>query len=189
MGERSVLILRRFDRAGDGSRIGYMSAMTATGSNDGDRRDYADVAESMRDLSGSLRRDQHELYDRVAVSVALGNTDDHLRNHGFLVDRGAWTLSPAFDVNPNPDLARNRATSIMGADTFPDEVDGLLALAEECGLTLAKGRERLGRLVQALAGWEQVARAHRIPGREISLMAESIGPRLEAIRMAAGGGA
>ncbi|OZM73653.1 phosphatidylinositol kinase [Amycolatopsis antarctica] len=184
VGERSVLILRRFDRTSGGDRIGYISAMTATGSKDGEHRDYADIAEAMRDLSRSPRADHHELYDRVVASVALGNTDDHLRNHGFLADHGSWTLSPVFDVNPTPDQWRGRSTSIMGADAQPDEVDGLLALAEDCSLTVDQSRERMRGIASALIGWREQARKHRIGEREIAMMAESIDPRLEAVAKA-----
>ena len=142
-----MLILRRFDRTSTGARIGYISAMTATGSVDGGHRDYADIAEAMRDISRSPRKDHHELYDRVIASVALGNTDDHLRNHGFLVDRNSWTLSPVFDVNLNPDVTRSRSTSIMGADALPDEIEGLLALAEDCSTDSEAARERIRRIV------------------------------------------
>jgi serine/threonine-protein kinase HipA len=181
IGERSVLILRRFDRTGSGARIGYISAMTATGSADGQHRDYADIAEAVRDLSLSPRRDHHELFDRVVANVALGNTDDHLRNHGFLSDRGSWSLSPAFDVNPTPDPWRPRSTSIMGADAPPDEIEGLLALAERCSLKADQARRRIGRIATALDGWRQRARRHRIADHEIAMMAESIEPRLAAV--------
>ena len=125
--------------------------------------------------------DQRDLFNRVVASVALGNTDDHLRNHGFLADRGAWTLSPAFDVNPTPDLQRRRAMSILGADTFPDEVEAVHALGAECGLAPAQARERLIVIASGLASWPDAARAHGIASREIALMAESITPRLEAV--------
>lgn len=184
VGERSVLILRRFDRTSTGARIGYISAMTATGSADGEHRDYADVAEAMRDISLSPRQDHHELYDRVVASVALGNTDDQLRNHGFLADRGSWTLSPVFDVNPNPDLARTRSTSIMGADALPEEVDGLLALAGDCSLTPEAARQRMKHVAESLSAWRELARHNDIPDREIAVMAESIGPRLTAVASA-----
>lgn len=185
VGERNVLVLRRFDRGNAGDRLGYISAMTATNSHDGEHRDYADIAEAVRDLTRSPRAEHRELYDRVIASVALGDTDDHLRNHGFLADRGSWTLSPAFDVNPSPDPRQARSTSIMGADAPPDEIDGLLALAEECGLTTDHARERMRRIALALADWKGHARAHRIKEREITMMAESIGPRLEAVARAA----
>lgn len=184
VGGRSVLILRRFDRTGADDRIGYISAMTATGSTDGERRDYADIAEAIRDLAGSPRRDHHELFDRAIASVALGNTDDQLRNHGFLTDHGSWTLSPAFDVNPNPDPWRPRSTSIMGADTLPDEVDGLLALADTCALSTDQARQRMAHVAGALALWRDAARKSEIGDHEITLMAESIEPRLAAVRKA-----
>lgn len=181
VGERSVLILRRFDRTSTGDRIGYISAMTATGSVDGEQRDYSDIAEAVRDLSLSPRNDHHELYDRVVASVALGNTDDHLRNHGFLADRGSWTLSPVFDVNPTPELGRLRSTSIMGADAMPDEIDGLLALAEDCSLTVDQGRARMRSIASSLSGWRDQARKNRISEQEITMMAQSIDPRLTAV--------
>lgn len=185
VGGRSVLILRRFDRTAQGRRIGYISAMTALGGADGEHRDYADIAEAIRDLSLSPRADHHELFDRAVASVALGNTDDHLRNHGFLADRGSWTLSPVFDVNPNPNPWRTRSTSIMGADAQPDEAEALLALAEECSLDAARARERMGRVAAALTSWREVAQRNSIRAQEITMMAESIRPRLEAVQAAA----
>jgi len=181
VGERSVLVLRRFDRTGDGHRIGYISAMTALSAADGEHRDYAELAEAMRDLSLSPRADHHELFDRVVASVALGNTDDHLRNHGFLADRGSWTMSPVFDVNPNPDPQRTRSTTIMGADAPADEAEALLALAEECSLSPAQARERIARVAGAVTGWRDAARRNGVREQEIAMMADSIVPRLDAV--------
>lgn len=186
VGERSVLLLRRFDRTSRGHRRGYISAMTALGASDGDHRDYAEIAGAMRDLSRSLTTDHHELFDRAVAGVALGNTDDHLRNHGFLADRGFWTLSPAFDVNPSPDPWRTRATSIMGAEALPDEAEALLALAQECSLTVEQARERIRAVSEALAVWREAARSNGIREREITVMAESIETRLGAVAAAAG---
>jgi serine/threonine-protein kinase HipA len=181
VGDRSVLVLRRFDRDRAGGRIGYISAMTATGSTDGQPKDYVDIAEGIRDLSISPRADLRQLFDRVVAGVALGNTDDHLRNHGFLEERGSWTLSPAFDVNPTPDPYRPRSTSVMGADTPPDEVDALLDFADECGLTTAQARDRTAHISGALYSWQSYAGQHGIPRREIEMMAESISLRLETV--------
>lgn len=185
VGGRSVLILRRFDRSDTGLRIGYISAMTALSSADGEQRDYADIAEAIRDLSLSPRSDHHELFDRVVSSVSLGNTDDHLRNHGFLSNRGSWTLSPVFDVNPSVDPLRARSTSILGADSPPDEVEALLAFAEDCSLTRTEALERIKRIVTALTTWKDRARANQVREQEITLMSESIQPRLEAVRAVA----
>ena len=181
VGNRSVIVLRRFDRTTAGHRVGYISAMTVLSASDGEQRDYADLAEVTRDLSFSPRRDLHELFDRVVASVALGNTDDHLRNHGFLLGRGSWALSPVFDVNPNPDPWHRRATSILGADTLPEEAEALLPFAEECDLPVAQARARIERIAGAIAGWRGMARRNGIPERELTLMAEGIGPRLAAV--------
>ena len=181
VGNRGVLVLRRFDRSDTGARIGYISGMTATEAADGEQRDYADIAAAIRDISRSPRKDHHELFDRVSAGITLGNTDDHLRNHGFLSDRGFWTLSPAFDVNPNPDLSRSRSTSIAGADAYPEEAEGLLSLAQDCGLDLVDACERMLRVADVMGTWRDLARRNSIGEREITMMAESIEPRREAL--------
>lgn len=181
IGERSVHILRRFDRTREGHRLGYISAMTALGASDGEHRDYIEIAEAMRDLSLSVRADHRELFDRVVAYVVLGNTDDHLRNHGFLADGRGWALSPAFDVNPNPDTGQTRSTSIMGADDLVDEAEALLALADELGLAQGHASTRMHSIATALSSWKERARFNGIAEREITMMANSIGPRLEAV--------
>lgn len=120
-------------------------------------------------------------------ATALGNTDDHLRNHGFLADRGLRRLSPVFDANPDPDLSRPRVTSIMGADAMPDEIEGLLAVANDYQLSQPDALGRIGRISASLSGWRGQARANRVPEREITMMAESVEPRLEALTRAARG--
>ena len=181
VGGSSVLVLRRFDRTGSGLRIGYISAMTATNSRDGHVSDYVDIATAMRDLSYDLPADHRELFDRVIGSVALGNTDDHLRNHGFLAHGNLWSLSPVFDVNPTTDESKSRASSIAGADAPADEVDGLFALAAVCGLDQTEARDRMGRIAVGLRDWSDYARANGVSKREIATMGESIGPRLQNV--------
>lgn len=181
VGERSVLLLRRFDRTPEQRRIGYISAMTMLGADDGDHRDYADIADAIRDHSLSPAVDHHELFDRVVVSVGIGNTDDHLRNHGFLAGQGGWRLAPAYDVNPTPDPWRERSTTIMGADSVADEADALPALGEECSLSSGQARERIGRISAVLSTWRDIARSNGISEHEITLMAEGIEPRREAL--------
>ena len=189
VGASSVLVLRRFDRDDAGRRIGYISAMTATGSRDGVQGDYADILEALHEFSRDLRREQRELFDRVVASVALGNTDDHLRNHGFLADDNQWMLSPAFDVNPSADAHGSRATSIAGADEPMDEIDGLFALARACDLNEDQARARIGRVANALADWEGAARNNGVPKRDITMIGASIAPRLAAVASAGDSGA
>lgn len=102
---RSVLIVDRFDRHRD-QRIGYVSAMTMLEANDGDQGSYLEIADVIERKSVQAEVDLIELWRRIAFSILISNTDDHLRNHGFLRTSSAgWTLSPAFDLNPDPSPA------------------------------------------------------------------------------------
>lgn len=93
---------KRFDRD-HGKRIHYASAMTMIGAKDGeDAHSYLEIAEFIAAHSADVTADLHELWGRMAFSTLVGNTDDHLRNHGFLLTKQGWRLSPMFDVNPNP---------------------------------------------------------------------------------------
>ena len=93
---------RRFDRQG-GRRIPYASAMTMLEASDGEEHSYLEIAEFIAANGADPVADLHELWGRMAFSELVRNTDDHLRNHGFLLTDRGWRLSPMFDVNPNPD--------------------------------------------------------------------------------------
>ena len=93
---------KRFDRDG-ARRIHYASAMTMLGAADGDGdHSYLEIAEFIAANSAEAEKDLRELWGRMVFSELVGNTDDHLRNHGFLLTKKGWRLSPMFDVNPNP---------------------------------------------------------------------------------------
>ena len=101
----STFLVKRFDRVGT-RRIHFASAMTLLGKTDGMDADsgcsYLDIAEFIIQQSVQPQQDLHELWRRIAFSIAVSNTDDHLRNHGFLLTGEGWRLSPVYDVNPNP---------------------------------------------------------------------------------------
>jgi serine/threonine-protein kinase HipA len=186
---RHLLLLERFDRVRDPAesahgRVGYISAMTLLEHRDGESADYVDIAESMQEVSAGPKEDARQLFHRVAVSVGLNNTDDHLRNHGFLRGRAGWTLSPAFDINPNPD-PDTRQTSIAGADGFSDEAEGLLELARACRLDSDHARDVLTRVAQALSGWREVASRNGVRGSELSLFERSFADGIATLAAAA----
>lgn len=165
---RNVLLLQRFDRTPTG-RTGYLSAMTMMQLRDGDHADYIDIAETLPEFSAQTRDDLRELWRRIAFSIAVHNTDDHLRNHGLLRASAWWRLAPAFDINPNPDTAERRSTSIGGA-TDPDaELDALVAYRQVFGLGDDDVRDILGEVLEATSNWQAVASAHGIPPRELAL--------------------
>jgi len=97
-----ILLLRRFDRS-DGLRIPFLSAMSMLGANDNETRSYLEFVDALRQYGAAPKRDMHMLWRRVVCSVLISNTDDHLRNHGFLYDGpDGWRLAPAYDLNPVP---------------------------------------------------------------------------------------
>uniref|UniRef100_E6PHV2 HipA-like C-terminal domain-containing protein n=1 Tax=mine drainage metagenome TaxID=410659 RepID=E6PHV2_9ZZZZ len=106
-GNENTFMTRRFDRRASGARIHFASAMTLTGHTDGDDAtsgaSYLEIAEIIMSQGAAPREDLLELWSRIAFNVMVSNTDDHLRNHGFLLTPDAgWRLSPAYDMNPVP---------------------------------------------------------------------------------------
>jgi len=170
---RSVLLLERFDRAygedGSEARIPYMSAMTLLNRTDGDRASMVEIAEELRLLSingGSAA----ELFSRTAINLLVGNTDNHLRNHGFIRVDGAWRLSPVFDITPAT-TKTNFATSV---DVVGDDsVDTLMGAAGWFGLNDNQAIERLSRAVDAVKQWKELARRNQIAVAEDKQVAPS----------------
>jgi len=124
----STFLTRRFDRDGE-KRIHFASAMTLLGKIDGagvqDGSSYLDIASLIRKYGATPRKDLLELWKRMVFNMAVSNTDDHLRNHGFIFSNEGWTLSPAYDVNPN---AEGDALS-LDVDEHSRAIDFGLALS------------------------------------------------------------
>lgn len=110
---RDIYLIRRFDRRRDGNavyRTPFASGLTLLGAHQGDtgRHGYADLAEALRRHGGDPRHDLRELWRRMLFNILVTNDDDHLRNHGFLLGRDGWRLSPLYDVVPKPQVGRDR---------------------------------------------------------------------------------
>ena len=105
-GNYNTFLTKRFDRVKK-ERIHFASAMTMTGNTEKNIRDnkasYLDIAEFIKFAGASNKEDLHQLWRRIVFNISVSNTDDHLRNHGFLLSEEGWHLSPAFDVNPSID--------------------------------------------------------------------------------------
>ena len=118
-----VALISRFDRRGE-LRIPYISARTAIDKNDEEPGFYTDIAETIRQISSEPMEDLHELWRRIVFTVLVTNTDDHLKNHGFIyAGEGMWRLSPAFDINPSPSRRRTLETGIVQGGTFDASMD------------------------------------------------------------------
>lgn len=144
-----ALIIPRFDRTADGGRIAYASAKTLLGTAEGEKGDWLDIAAVMEE-SGGDEADQKELWRRVALGAVVNNTDDHMRNHGFLRVDGRWQLSPVFDLNPNTNLRTNHSTMLDGRDDGPGIIDGLPAAAEAMRVEHSDARDFLNHINQTV---------------------------------------
>jgi serine/threonine-protein kinase HipA len=167
--------VQRFDRAG-GSRRLYASAMTLAGRREGEPASYLDIAEVIetRGEHGKIAADLEQLYRRILFSILIGNRDDHLRNHGFLRGQNGWMLSPAFDVNPNPDKAEH-TLAIDEADPTPTTAT-LIASRDYYRLGLARSQEIENEIRSVVASWKAEAARLGIAGREIAALDPVIVP-------------
>ena len=127
-----VALIKRFDRVG-GRRVHYVSARTFLGFADNESAYYTDLADAMRANCGSgadLRNELRELLRRIMFSILVSNDDDHLKNHGFLyAGDGAWRLSPAFDINPNPDGTMHLQTGISQRSGYEASIEAVIVAA------------------------------------------------------------
>jgi serine/threonine-protein kinase HipA len=172
-GRGHTFAVRRFDRMGASRRL-YSSAMTRLARQDSDGASYLDLVEVIEHEGASTRIDDQlaQLFRRVLFNILVGNRDDHLRNHGFLREGNGWVLSPAFDVNPNPDKGAH-VLSIDGDDASPDS--GLLLATTEFYRLKPKAAQAIEREVRgAVSGWEKRAKALGLRGAEIEQMRQVI---------------
>ncbi|MGO4147783.1 HipA domain-containing protein [Paenarthrobacter sp. YAF11_1] len=128
----------------------------------------------MDENSEDATADREQLFRRIVFNIVVNNTDDHLRNHGFLRHHTGWRLSPAFDVNPNPDVDGEHATSIDGATKRDDAMKALLAVADYF-VESGKRDEIVSAVFESVMGWRDAARACRIPAAEIELFSPVFG--------------
>lgn len=170
IGDRNVLVVGRFDRRGT-VRIGYASAMTMLEASDGDQRSYLEIAAVIEERSTAAAAELRQLWRRIAFSILISNTDDHLRNHGFLHERGdSWMLSPAFDLNPNPHPgSKDLSTAVDYTDTRAS-VDTLIRVATYFRLDASDALEILAQVTRAVARWRIVAKSHGLLQRDLDAM-------------------
>ncbi len=167
--KRHTYLSKRFDRIGTKRRVHFASAMTLLGRSDGaEDMSYLDIAGFIIKNGADPKQDLEELWRRIVFNIAVKNTDDHLRNHGFLLTAGGWSLSPAYDTNPN-EQGRGLTLNISETD---NALDFGLALSVAKYFRVEKDSESiLKRIRRAVSKWETIAKKYAIPAAEISRMA------------------
>lgn len=124
-GKYHTFFTKRFDRSG-GERIHFSSAMTMTGNSEDTIRDnpgsYLEIAEFIQFSGSNIADDLEQLWRRIIFNIAISNTDDHYRNHGFIVVNNGWHLSPAYDINPSIDKIGLSLNIDMGDNSLDFEL-------------------------------------------------------------------
>lgn len=169
-GKYRTFFTKRFDREKQG-RIHFASAMTMTGKNEELIRDdipsYLDIVEFIQFSGGFVDEDLRQLWRRIVFNITISNTDDHLRNHGFILTKQGWRLSPAFDINPSLDkngLAINIDDNRLDIET-----------AKRVGIYFRLSEKEMNQIIDeiksSVSEWRKFALEIGIPRSEQTLMA------------------
>jgi serine/threonine-protein kinase HipA len=164
---RPVLVVRRFDRDAS-SRIGYLSAMSMLQAKDGEQASYLEIGQVLEERSSDAASDLRELWRRIVFTILISNTDDHLRNHGFLrMSTAGWSLSPAFDLNPNPEGGAKQLATAIDETNAQASLTTALEVADLFRISETQAREIVGEVSNATARWRDVARATGLGRQEL----------------------
>ena len=165
-----TLLSERFDRTKDGQRIHFASAMTLLGLNDGDNattgHGYLDIVDFIIQNCTDVDRNLQELYRRVAFNICIGNSDDHFRNHGFLLTAKGWTLSPAYDMNPTQNEYQNL---LISATSNKADLNILLDACGDYMLNCKTAEDIISEVTEAVKGWREWAVRLGIFKREMEI--------------------
>jgi len=174
-----TFMVQRFDRMGL-QRIHFASALNLLGYQDGSGAktgvSYLELADMIGQISEHAKEDLEQLWMRIVFNIAVSNTDDHLRNHGFLLGAQGWHLSPVYDLNPQPwggGLALNISETSNAL-----ELDLALEVATYFRISPARSNTLLRQVIRAVAAWQEIARSQGISASEI----ERMRPAFQAVR-------
>jgi serine/threonine-protein kinase HipA len=171
MGNYHTFFTKRFDRE-NGERIHFASAMTMTANNEDIIRDnhasYLDIAEFISNYGTNIEANLHQLWRRIIFNITISNTDDHLRNHGFILTKEGWILSPAYDLNPSID----KDGLALNIDTDNNDLD--FELAKKVGEYFRLNKQQMETIIQEVlkvtSNWRTIAKEIGIPRSEQELM-------------------
>lgn len=163
---RDLLLSERFDRTTEGRRIHFASAMSLLGLEDGaggnTGNGYLDIADFILQSCTDVQKNLRELYRRVAFNVMFGNTDDHFRNHGFLLTPKGWTLSPAYDINPG---TKAHQCLLIDQYTEQSDINALLSASENYMIERQEAATIIEEVRTAIKDWRTTATRLQIPTR------------------------
>ena len=171
---KPVILLRRFDRE-KAVRIPFLSAMSMLGAHDNESRSYMEIVDALRQHGAAPKQDMEQLWRRIVFNILISNTDDHLRNHGFLyAGQAGWRLSPAYDLNPMPIDIRPRILSLAineGDNTA--SLDLAMSVANYFQLETSKAKAIAAQVGKAVSTWRNEAAKHGIGKTAIDRMSSA----------------
>lgn len=167
---QDILLSKRFDRTEDNKRIHMASSLTVLGLTDGDGqrngKGYLDIVDFIISGGGNhIEANLEELYRRVAFNICIGNTDDHFRNHAFLLGKDGWELSPAYDMNPTNSMFQ---ALLIDANTNESSLNHLYNAHELYMLDETTARGIIMDVTRNMKYWESRAEDIGLPRREIT---------------------
>jgi serine/threonine-protein kinase HipA len=170
IGEHHIFLTKRFDREEEGKRLHFTSAMTQLEYFDGrdDGASYLELAEFLIRNGSNTQEDLEQLWTRILFNVMVSNSDDHLRNHGFILDTTGWRLSPAYDINPTPN-----ATGLhLNIDDMSNALDVELVfeVIEYFHVDAKRAKEIHEKMVVVVSQWEDLAKKAGIAKGERDLL-------------------
>jgi serine/threonine-protein kinase HipA len=166
-----TFLSRRFDRSEVGARIHFASAMTLLDREDGDGGSYLDLVDVVARHGATPTKDLEQLWRRIAFFVCVSNVDDHLRNHGFVLQPAGWSLAPAYDMNPNPD-GNGLTLNISESDNAQD-LELVRAVAKHFRIKPRQANEVINEVAASVRTWRDEARRARMPRAALERMASA----------------
>lgn len=171
-GQYHTFLTRRFDRD-NGKRIHFASAMTMTGNTEDIIKEsvpsYLEIVEFIENYGADVEANLHQLWRRIVFNIAISNTDDHLRNHGFILTEKGWVLSPAYDLNPS--IEKDGLSLNIDMDDNALDFDLAKSVGEYFRLSESEMQTILDEVLSVVENWKHIAKEIGIKNAEIELMA------------------
>ncbi|WP_034893888.1 type II toxin-antitoxin system HipA family toxin [Gillisia sp. Hel_I_29] len=173
-GQYYTFLTRRFDRD-NGKRIHFASAMTMTGNTEDIIKEsapsYLEIVEFIENYGVNVEANLHQLWRRMVFNIAISNTDDHLRNHGFILTNKGWVLSPVYDLNPS--IEKDGLSLNIDMDDNALDFDLAKSVGKYFRLSQNEMQIILDEVLSVVKNWKSIAEEMGIKNSEIELMASA----------------
>jgi serine/threonine-protein kinase HipA len=183
--QRNISVITRFDRDGV-RRIPFLSGSSLLGLLPGASGAYTQLADGIRQFGHDVVGDLRELWRRLIFSLLASNHDDHLRNHGFLMRAsGRWALSPAYDLNPVPDIERAQTLkTAVTEDQYEPTIAGAMEAASRFGIKPAEALASLREIYTAASRWRTIGKQLKMSANTLAAYATAFEhPLMEEARL------